>query len=54
MGKNSLEKANAKFNSGLIDLEDVPEKLLRKWDRANFEKGHFRNKRNKKRYEGIS
>jgi len=41
MGKNNLEKTHKKFMIGLIDIKDVPIKLIKKWNRHNFDKGEF-------------
>lgn len=40
----------AKFNNGLIEYDEVPRNVKKKWNRHNFEIGHFRNERNKLKY----
>ena len=49
MGKTYLQKEAKKYNHGLI--ENPSNKLKRKWDRHNFEIGHFRNEKNKLKYK---
>ena len=49
MSNTRLQKEDKKYNHGLI--EKPSNKLKRKWDRHNFEIGHFRNERNKLKYK---
>lgn len=42
MGKDYKQKANAKYNHGLIEWEDVPEGLKKMADRHNFDVGEHR------------
>ena len=49
MGKDNKHKIEAKFRNGLIDYEDVPIEVKKKWDRINFDKGEQRKNRNIKK-----
>jgi hypothetical protein len=40
----------AKFKNKIITLKQVPLSVRKKWNRHNFEGGHFKNLRNIKRY----
>lgn len=53
MGKTKTHKIEAKFRNDLIEYEKIPENIKQKFNRHNFEKGYFKNLRNKKRYETI-
>lgn len=56
MGKDLLHKLEAKFRQGLINYEDTPEKLKRKWNRSNFTIGTYRKLKKDKieKQHGIS
>lgn len=50
MSRNYNHILEAKFRNDLIDYSKIPINLKKKWNRWNFDGGHFKNLRNKKRY----
>jgi len=45
MSRTFVHKIEAKFNNGLIELDDIPENIRKKWDRHNFGGGKCRKKK---------
>ncbi len=50
MSRSHNHKLEAKFLNRIIEYSDIPVNLKKKWNRENFDGGHFKNIRNKKRY----
>ena len=49
MSKDKIHKLEAKFRNGLLNYEDAPMYLRKKWDRHNFHIGRYRRKRRDKK-----
>lgn len=45
MSRTNRHILNGKFNSGLLEVKDMPMSMLHYWNRVNFWTGHYRSKR---------
>ena len=51
MSRTTTHIIEGKFRNGIIDYSEVPDTIKNKFDRNNFERGYFRNLRNKKKLD---
>jgi hypothetical protein len=49
MAKDKIHKLEAKFRNGILNYEDAPMYLRKKWDRHNFHLGKYRRMRRDKK-----
>ena len=54
MSKTHRHSIKAKFNNGIIRLNEVSESVIKMWDRKNFDFGRYRKQRIKKRIKELN
>ena len=53
MSRTKIHTIEAKCRNGIMDYSEAPNSAKRKWDRHNFERGYFRNLRNKLKEKSL-